>query len=122
MINGEDTNTHDSTEYFHLYAEEWENIDPGDALSEESAAGERASSEGRRRCPGLQDQAAEEMHVEAPPRVGYTSSDPIGLYPPPLDVIFHRIYYPAVLFPSVHIFVYSNAVFYFVAQDIWGTT
>ena len=77
MIRGEDINTHDSTEYFHIFAGEWERIDLRDVPAEESAAEERASSEGE--YPKLEEQVAEEMHIEVPPRVGY--SDAIGLYP-----------------------------------------
>ncbi|KAF8430714.1 hypothetical protein BGX38DRAFT_1231578, partial [Terfezia claveryi] len=88
VIRGANINTHDSTEYFHIYDEEWESIDAGHAPTEESAAEEQASSEGG--CPKLEEQEAVEMHVEAPPRVGY--SDTIGLYPffSP-ETVFHHI-------------------------------
>ncbi|KAF8423533.1 hypothetical protein EV426DRAFT_667280 [Tirmania nivea] len=67
VIRGEDINTQDSTEYFHIYASESESIDAGDAPAEESAAEEWANS--GRRCSGLEKQEAEGMHVAvAPPR------------------------------------------------------
>ena len=79
MIREANTNTHDSTEYFHIYAGEWESID---APAEESAVEQPASLE--ERCP------EPEMHVGVPPRVGY--GDAIGLYPlfSP-DTTFHHI-------------------------------